>query len=699
MRTLTFVQTPGEVSAVASIGAHEVVTPLPPGPEATPGFSEFLRAGETNAVSVWFVVNDVAGPARLGAWETEAGRQALRDVAPRLLCRRVETIDRLRELAPAATLAIGPWPNAGLPDDGRILRERGVRRVWAPGWKGAEEARRLIDRARSADLEIVLPLPQAWQIRKWEADPAVRDALFPVFDGEGTSWALSVGASLPFADRCGELMELATILCTKPVYKEDDRTAARDGTADPFPYRQSEGFPLLYAENLRHPPAITPTPAEARERLRLDGPVAWPWAPPVVWLYIHVPFCTRRCRFCFCASLGVRGRAAQELVRGFEEAICDEMSMWAESDLLRGRKVHTVYLGGGSPSALKPRQLHRIITHARDAFDLVDDPVMSVEMAPSSVTPSRFAAAREAGANRVSFGVQSFNDVTLARIGSAHNRAKVLLAVRRAHDAGFSDIDFDLMYGVPGQSVDDVEADVREAIDLGVKSVMLFPLHVAPDLLAWWAEQGLDCRAWSAARYHEFWERADRTFNANGFERFGYSHYKRRFDEGAGEGAGGGASATDAAQRRGRYSRYLYVMPGTDGQIAIGPTALGCAAHRQYENLCGVGEYVEAVRAGHLPVGRYTEPPGPRASLVWLLLERSAVPGDVYLDEFEERYGEEGVALVHELVQPMIPRGLFEAIDGGYRMTRTGAMWMGNVQYEIMRRAALPAPLGHIIWE
>lgn len=680
MRTVTLASMPYEIAPLEALGTRAVVVPLPSSPASEPRAIEFVKKAGEAGVEVSFVVGDVARVVDLSSWDTSEGRALLAHARTTILVRRTGSLEAVRRICGEARLAVGPWPVRG--GSSARLRDLGVGSVWAGRWAGWQAAREWVDRACAEGFEAVVPVP-----REAFVDAAYDDAtdwrlLIELLSRQRTSWALGVRADLDLEARCGLLMEVKTLLATKSPVPMD---AAPEST-DAFPYAQTEGFPQLYAELIRHPPAIDLAPGRGADALAVSSS-SWPDAPPALSVYVHVPFCVKRCGFCFCASHGVRGEEAKRL-RACVDALCAETDLWAASALLRNRSFHTFYMGGGSPSALPPALLSRVIEHVRRSFRFVDDPVISIEMAPSSTSAGKLAAAFRAGANRLSFGAQSFSDHTLTRIGAAHDRKLLVGALRMAREAGFEDLDIDLIYGTPGQGPDDLLRDIDDGIEAGASSIMLFPLQVTPSLLTWWARQGWPCRVWSASRYHDFWDRADRHLAAAGFVRFGYSHYKREMSSGDSKRP----TVTDRC-----FSRYSYVMPGSDGQVAIGPTALGCVGHRQYENSCGVDAYVQQVNAGHLPVGRMTEPQPAWPSLVWSVIEMGACPGVIDEAELSRRFGAGVVSRISGILEPMVARGLFDRTEGGFRTTRTGAMWMANVQSEILREAGLPSPIGHRI--
>lgn len=673
MRIATLVQHPREVGAVAAAGATEIIVPLAHSPCVDPAPQGFVDRAQEAGVEVWFLVSDDRErPLDHEAWRSAEGIALLRRPRLGFLCRTSASVQEIRRLAPDARFALGPWRprgSGGAPVPDELFADH-VTRVWTGRWTTLEEADVIVRRLRAAGREVMLPLPPAHRVRQWEDQAHSRELLASLFARRETSWAVATSRSMTLEERCGELLELKNLAASQP---------AQWTSGEPHPYRRVEGFPLVYADLLRHQPLLSPLPEELGPRLGLDGRSEWRHEPPALSAYVHVPVCFKRCRFCFCVARGMGGVEPKTLGR-LVGALCAEMVIWGRSPLIASRRFSGLYIGGGSPTALNAAQLGELIAGARRCLSFVDDPVVSVEMAPSSISRRKLEAVRTAGANRISVGIQSFDRRTLERLGSAHDGARAAKSLVLTRAAGFEDIDIDLIYGVPGQTLEDLEADLERADRAGVSSVMLFPLHVTPGLLSWWADGDIEITAWTPERYHDFWERADRCLTAAGFRRFGYSHYKRSI----------GADASLAPEP----SRYRYVMPGSDGQLSFGPAAIGGVANRQYENVRDLETYVERLEGGALPVGRMTDRPDPWSELVWNVIEETAAPGRISRELLRGRFGLEPTQRLAALIAPLVDRGLFQWDEDVLATTHLGAMWMANVELEILHRAGLPAPVG-----
>jgi oxygen-independent coproporphyrinogen-3 oxidase len=193
-----------------------------------------------------------------------------------------------------------------------------------------------------------------------------------------------------------------------------------------------------------------------------------------VGLYVHVPFCERRCRFCSFFTRGFREAQAATFVN---DLLC-EIQLYGRSQALRGRVIESIYLGGGTPTSLSADQLSQILQACRTSF-LVDPAAeITVEANPSGLDERTCLALTEAGYNRLSLGAQSFDTTELKSMGSPHTPADIERTVYFARYAGFSNINLDLIYGLPGQSLEGLEANIDSAIALQPDHISFYGLTV-----------------------------------------------------------------------------------------------------------------------------------------------------------------------------------------------------------------------------
>ena len=187
-------------------------------------------------------------------------------------------------------------------------------------------------------------------------------------------------------------------------------------------------------------------------------------------LYIHIPLCVKKCAYCDFASFS--GRMAQRA--RYVQAVCREIR--TQAAFFGRRRVHTVFLGGGTPTLLTGVQVQAILDTVRACFDLADDAEITMEGNPGTLTMENLRAYRLAGVNRLSLGVQSLDDGLLAAIGRIHTSREAEQAVRMVREAGFDNLSLDLMFGLPGQTAAQWEDTLRRAIALAPDHLSCYSL-------------------------------------------------------------------------------------------------------------------------------------------------------------------------------------------------------------------------------
>ena len=189
-----------------------------------------------------------------------------------------------------------------------------------------------------------------------------------------------------------------------------------------------------------------------------------------VGIYIHVPFCGKKCSYCDFYSVCYTQQQAELYV----EAVLRNIRHYGSGDII----AETVYFGGGTPSLLSPQNIERLTACIREHFILADDAEITMEANPATLTPDKLSAYRKAGINRLSIGVQSMNDHELKFLGRLHNAERAEKAVNDAAAAGFGNISCDLMTALPSQSADDMLRSVRRLAALPVSHISAYMLKI-----------------------------------------------------------------------------------------------------------------------------------------------------------------------------------------------------------------------------
>lgn len=187
-------------------------------------------------------------------------------------------------------------------------------------------------------------------------------------------------------------------------------------------------------------------------------------------LYVHVPFCSSRCSYCDFAT----GLYQHELAEAYVSALVAEI----RSSRYHGEHTDTIYFGGGTPSLLTPAQLDRILATLHDHFAIDPASEVTLEINPGSVNEEKLRAFRSVGINRASFGAQTFDDRELAKLGRSHSSADTLKTFADLRRAGFDNVSFDLIAGLPGQTLAGWQRNIKQALDLHPEHLSFYLLEV-----------------------------------------------------------------------------------------------------------------------------------------------------------------------------------------------------------------------------
>ena len=296
-----------------------------------------------------------------------------------------------------------------------------------------------------------------------------------------------------------------------------------------------------------------------------------PESPPLA-LYAHFPWCVQKCPYCDFNSYTLRDRLPE---RQYIDALVRDLD--AQAPEVAGRELVSVFLGGGTPSLFSPRAIGEFLACARTRLGFASGIEITMEANPGTIERGRFSEYRDAGVNRVSLGAQSFDERQLRTLGRIHSADETRRAAEELHASGLANFNLDLMYALPGQSPDEAERDLREALALAPAHVSQYHLTIEPGTLFAAAppEQPAD------EAVEEMLSRSLDVLGAAGFEQYEVSGYARAgarcahnlnywtFGDYLGIGAGAHGKITSTADERivrtqqwREPRRYLTAEPG-----------------------------------------------------------------------------------------------------------------------------------------
>lgn len=278
-------------------------------------------------------------------------------------------------------------------------------------------------------------------------------------------------------------------------------------------------------------------------------------------LYIHIPFCRKKCFYCDFFSIEYNEQKSSQYV----EALSIHCRQY------RNKKIDTAYIGGGTPSVLSEKQISKLLESINANFDLSSLTEFTFEVNPESASYDKLAILKQYGVNRLSMGLQSVNDDMLAKIGRIHDFQMFKKSYENARKAGFDNFNLDLIYGLPGQSMSDWEYNLKTVVDLGCEHLSLYPLNVEEDTV--FSSSGIKT---DDALQREMYEKAVIFLSENGFEHYEISNWAK--------------SGKESVHNSNYWRNFEY--------IAIGAGASGYENRFRYTNFEDIGKYMERIAKG-----------------------------------------------------------------------------------------------------
>lgn len=372
-------------------------------------------------------------------------------------------------------------------------------------------------------------------------------------------------------------------------------------------------------------------------------------------LYVHLPFCRQKCFYCdFPSYAGQEGRMAV-----YVEALLGELAREGAPLRAAWGPPRTVYLGGGTPTALPPALMERLLAGLREFLAAAPDALeFTCECNPGTVDAAYLSLLRAGGVNRLSLGVQTFDDALLRRIGRIHTAAQARAAVRQARAAGFRNLSLDLMYGLPGQTLAGLEMSVQQALALAPQHISIYGLQVEEGTAFARAQAAGRLALPSDEESEAMYDYMTTALPVAGYARYEISNFAR--------------PGFESRHNLGYWQDVPY--------LGVGAAAHSYLDGQRYENPRGIEEYLAALRESGR--ARREEEPLTRATSMeeFAFLALRTARG-IDRARFAARFGCELASVYADAIARMLARGFLEEDAQGVRLTPLG-MKYGNWVFE-----------------
>lgn len=291
-------------------------------------------------------------------------------------------------------------------------------------------------------------------------------------------------------------------------------------------------------------------------------------------IYIHIPFCESKCFYCDFTSFSGK----QDIVKDYMESLIRELSLYKEKLVSYG--VRTIFFGGGTPSSIDPKYIRDVLNYIYDNFNTHHDMEISIELNPGTVTMEKLRIYKEAGINRISMGLQTLNDDILKKLGRVHTKNDFLDSYSMIKAIGFENINIDLIFNLPNQTVVEGLKDIETLVDLGVRHISYYSLIIEPgtQIYKWYEEGRLKLLDEDSERelYHKV---------VTYLKERGYNHYE-----------------ISNFALKGYECKHNMVYWNINPYIGVGLSSHSNIDHKRFYNTSILNTYIQSLKKGMLPI-------------------------------------------------------------------------------------------------
>ena len=364
-------------------------------------------------------------------------------------------------------------------------------------------------------------------------------------------------------------------------------------------------------------------------------------------LYVHIPFCKQKCMYCDFPAY----QNLQDYYETYVYALVQEIDLWvSEHPESKERSIDTIYFGGGTPTELSIQQLQMIVDKIKSTFTIDENCHMTIESNPGEVDLQYLTKLVKLGFNRISFGVQTFDDKALTMLHRSHDGEKAIQAVYDAKEAGFTDINIDLIYGLPRQTLEDIQHNLNIVKDLPINHISTYGLQVEVGTYLYHLVQKNLISIPSESIDESMYDTMMAGLKELGFERYEISNF---------------AKGNSYSRHNLKYWHYIDYL------------GFGAGAHSFYDgirrsNNRNVMPYIQSVDRYIMPTIDTETITVERAQEDFCFLALRTKWG---LDEqkFEDRFGVSVHNLFGNILEELVTKGLLEYQNGSYHLSSEGA--------------------------
>jgi len=371
-------------------------------------------------------------------------------------------------------------------------------------------------------------------------------------------------------------------------------------------------------------------------------------------IYIHVPFCKKRCHYC-----DFYKTVETELLGDFIDVLIKEIGL--QKDYFENRKVETIYLGGGTPTVLSPDQIERILDNLKNSFDISGQPEITIEANPDDISGPYMKKLKSTGINRVSLGIQSWNDEVLKFLNRRHTAAEAEKALEIINNSGIDNVSADLIYGIPGLSISQWTDDLHKTLSKDIKHLSAYHLTIEDNTLF-----GKMKKAGELKEVEE--EESEKQFNrlTEVIKKYGYIQYE-----------------ISNFCKEGFISVHNTNYWRREPYLGLGPSAHSYNGDSRQWNISDLNTYIQKIKKDELPAtievlelkDKYNEYVMTSLRTMW----------GIDLDYVEETINKESRDYLNNIASRFVKYGMMIKEGGSLILTDQGKMISDNIISELMR--------------
>lgn len=370
-------------------------------------------------------------------------------------------------------------------------------------------------------------------------------------------------------------------------------------------------------------------------------------------LYIHIPFCHQICHYCDFNKVFFKDQP----VDAYIDSLGKELALWKAEGAL-DKPLETIFLGGGTPTSLTPEQLKKLLGYIHQYVPMAADLEWTSEANPDELTREKMQVLFDGGVNRLSMGVQSFDADLLKRLGRTHSNNDVAGAVKAAREVGFTNISFDLMYGLPGQTMEEWEDTLKQAFEFDLPHFSAYSLIIEPKTVFYNLMTKGKLNTVTEDLEADMYDKLMNEMEARGLKQYEISNFGRP----------------------GHESRHNLLYWDNAEYIGVGAGAHGYVHGIRYSNAGPLKKYMGPLDEGVRPLLSTHEVPVHEQMEEEMFLGLRKTAG-VSVSGFTEKFGKSLEQIYGEILKNEIGKGNLALEDGAVKLTRKGR-FVGNEVFE-----------------